>query len=745
MADYGDYDPRNPNESKRYADAEKVAKAKKDAAKRAAEAKKKKQADKGITATDPTAGDRGTSTNAGSGKKKSTSKPATGGGGGGGRAGEMVRYLMQHGLSASGAAAVVGNLQQESSLNPGAVGDGGTSYGLAQWHNERWTALRKFAASRGAKASSWTTQLDFLMSELKSGYGDLHRRLRGNEDASRLAVAFMQKFERPADSASNGANARARSGYAAKYVRYAGGSGGSSGGSMTGGGTSKNWWDVLFGGRGRYVKSGNGWGDNPAGVNYASSHTGADFGARQGIKHGDPVFFPAEGGTVVKAGRNVEGSAYGNGVLVRMNNGDYLFFAHLANVSVTAGQKIKAGTKIGAVGNSGTNSSGSHLHFEVRKGSTGGKFGNWRTNFYDPEKYMNSRGKIAVGGGGTSGGGGGGGGGSWGDDSGSDGGSGDPNVTYTSSSSGYSGGGGGGGGTGFSKAKFYADLSESFGDIDTLLKMDKEAQAELGGKPLKWAIDQMVKKRIVDPSIALTYLNQTGWFKKYSPEITKRLVLEESKPEAAKLEVDQRMATLTAALATSGVQLGDDDLNKIARDAWVYNWNPEQTDRAVARAASVALDGGDWAAQTEELHKYADDYGVDLTDPMQRQWQQDYLNKRGSEGIKSLIRSQASARYPVFGERLDSGESLRSLTDAYFQQAGNLLEVDPNTIDWSDPLFANGRAFITTNANGQQVQKSLADFEKDIRSDTRWVNTKNAKEELTSGAYNLLQRFGMVG
>lgn len=196
----------------------------------------------------------------------------------------------------------------------------------------------------------------------------------------------------------------------------------------------------------------------------------------------------------------------------------------------------------------------------------------------------------------------------------------------------------------------------------------------------------------------------------------------------------------------NGIMISEEEKKRIARDAWVYNWSTEQIDRAVANSASVSLSGGDYAAQAEDLHAYADDYGISLSDSMAKQFQADFLAKKGSEGVKALIRAQAAAMHPVFAQRIESGQSLRSLTDAYFQKASEMLEIDPNEIGWNDPLFANGRAFSFNDANsGQPVQKTLYDFEKDIRKDKRWLNTKNARDELTQGAYQLLQRFGLAG
>ncbi len=79
-----------------------------------------------------------------------------------------------------------------------------------------------------------------------------------------------------------------------------------------------------------------------------------------------PVGTPVQAtmdGKVVFAGWNDQG--YGN--LVILENGPYrLYFAHLSQIPVEAGQWVRRGTVLGYSGNSG-NSTGPHLHYEVRK------------------------------------------------------------------------------------------------------------------------------------------------------------------------------------------------------------------------------------------------------------------------------------------------------------------------------------------------------------------------------------------
>lgn len=95
---------------------------------------------------------------------------------------------------------------------------------------------------------------------------------------------------------------------------------------------------------------------------WAHKHSGQDFAV--------PVGTPVEavhGGTVVKAGGNGagDGPAYGNAVVVKHADGTYSQYAHLSRIDVRIGQAVATGQRIALSGNTG-NSSGPHLHFEIR-------------------------------------------------------------------------------------------------------------------------------------------------------------------------------------------------------------------------------------------------------------------------------------------------------------------------------------------------------------------------------------------
>lgn len=94
-----------------------------------------------------------------------------------------------------------------------------------------------------------------------------------------------------------------------------------------------------------------------SGIDIASGYGAAIMAAGNGV-----VIFTAK----PVNGQNTGGTGYGNYCIIDHGGGFTTLYGHCRYVYVKSGQKVKAGQKIGEVGSTGT-STGSHLHFEVRK------------------------------------------------------------------------------------------------------------------------------------------------------------------------------------------------------------------------------------------------------------------------------------------------------------------------------------------------------------------------------------------
>ena len=98
-------------------------------------------------------------------------------------------------------------------------------------------------------------------------------------------------------------------------------------------------------------------------------HTGVDYA----LSYGSPIY-ASDGGTVTSSGW---GGGYGYMIKISHGNGYETLYAHCSRLVVRAGTKVAKGQIIAYVGSTG-NSTGPHLHFEIRKNGS----------YVNPAKYV---------------------------------------------------------------------------------------------------------------------------------------------------------------------------------------------------------------------------------------------------------------------------------------------------------------------------------------------------------------------
>lgn len=108
-------------------------------------------------------------------------------------------YLTQHGYSPVQAAAIAGNIQQESNFDPTNLNKREGAYGLLQWRGSRLQGLKDYASSVGADASDPYVQLDYIGKEMA---GPEAKNASGFQDATDLqsANAALKPYIRYGDN-----------------------------------------------------------------------------------------------------------------------------------------------------------------------------------------------------------------------------------------------------------------------------------------------------------------------------------------------------------------------------------------------------------------------------------------------------------------------------------------------------------------------------------------------------------------
>lgn len=97
------------------------------------------------------------------------------------------------------------------------------------------------------------------------------------------------------------------------------------------------------------------------GPRWGTVHKGIDIANSFGTS-----IYAADGGTVRTASWR---GGYGNLVIIDHGNGFQTYYGHNSEILVQDGQKVAKGEKIALMGSTG-NSTGSHVHFEIRKNGT---------------------------------------------------------------------------------------------------------------------------------------------------------------------------------------------------------------------------------------------------------------------------------------------------------------------------------------------------------------------------------------
>lgn len=111
-------------------------------------------------------------------------------------------FLQDKGFDDREASAIIGNLKQESQLNPKALNESSGAYGIAQWLGGRKEQLLQNAFYSGSSVGDVKLELDvqlnYLWTELQGSERAAYDALKAAEttDVGRLAIIFGEAFER---------------------------------------------------------------------------------------------------------------------------------------------------------------------------------------------------------------------------------------------------------------------------------------------------------------------------------------------------------------------------------------------------------------------------------------------------------------------------------------------------------------------------------------------------------------------
>ncbi len=107
------------------------------------------------------------------------------------------------------------------------------------------------------------------------------------------------------------------------------------------------------------------------------------------------------------------------------------------------------------------------------------------------------------------------------------------------------------------------------------------------------------------------------------------------------------------------------------------------------------------------------------------------------------LRDQAASLWPSYAEKIKSGVNVADLASGYINTMAKTFEINADEINLNDGYIRE--ALSSFDDKGNPAPMGLWDFEKKLRSDPRWMQTKQATDETSSVANTVLKMFGFRG
>lgn len=223
------------------------------------------------------------------------------------------------------------------------------------------------------------------------------------------------------------------------------------------------------------------------------------------------------------------------------------------------------------------------------------------------------------------------------------------------------------------------------------------------------------------------------------------LALEATSPYAVGLKSAD--AKIREYIATQIGEIAESDVNNIVKEIYdsAIEDDPAQIRNIVREYISVVGGTGPTGKSGEvltDLRSTAMANGFDLNKIFTPQQIEGFLKKidlgESVDTIKQQIRSIAKIGMPqAVANLLDTGVDLDAIYAPYKNLMASTLEINPQTITLNDPIL---RSAVTA-----EKEVPLYEFQRQLRKDSRWQYTNQAKEEVSNVALKVLRDFGFQG
>lgn len=284
-----------------------------------------------------------------------------------------------------------------------------------------------------------------------------------------------------------------------------------------------------------------------------------------------------------------------------------------------------------------------------------------------------------------------------------------------------------------------SQLNENYGLAASFMESDPElaniySQAVAG----TWSTDKFQAA-----------LQNTDWWKANSDSARKMLQEKYANPAQYQQDIQNKTTELTDLASKLGVHLSATGMSSLADLSLVTNMNDSQINGYLSKYLELSQQGhfSGYAGQVElGVREYAREMGVPLTDSYVESAVSGIVAGTDSlQARRANIQTIAEQTFPAYADLIKKGTTVGQIAAPYLATQAKLWETDPNKIDLFDPTLRGALQSTTTQGkDAVPSQLPLYDFEKQLRSNAKWLGTNNAREAVTSTASRVLSDMGLT-
>lgn len=143
----------------------------------------------------------------------------------------------------------------------------------------------------------------------------------------------------------------------------------------------------------------------------------------------------------------------------------------------------------------------------------------------------------------------------------------------------------------------------------------------------------------------------------------------------------------------------------------------------------------------QKLRRVAEDNGITYSDSFYQSAAQSVAKQLTTEDDWMRdIEAKSASMWPVFAKQIQSGMTAKDLASPYRALMAQTFEIPEDTISLNDPYIRSALGGFSQDGNPSAT--NLWDFQKQLRNDPRWGNTKQALDETSTVASSVLRMFG---